>query len=156
GVAILDVFQAEELEFLRGNAGNLVRLFEAMFAEVEADVFQDVQRVEQGAGLKDQRQAIFIHHARFVDRFTFDEDVPFVGRFEANDVFEENTLAAAAGAHDDNHLAPPDFEVDSLEDREAAVALAQSLDADADALLRLRRWSGLAHFSKYSKKRVRK
>jgi hypothetical protein len=56
-------------------------------------------------------------------------------------MFQENTLATAARAHDDEDLAPLDPEVYAFENRLPAVALSQTADLDTNALLRL-----VAHF----------
>ena len=57
-----------------------------------------------------------LHHAGGLDGFAVDEDLAGIGRFEADDVFEQNALAAAARAHEDEDFAGPHLEVDALED----------------------------------------
>src|SRR5882672_837409 len=137
-VAVGDILKAEEFELLRGDSRDLVGLFEPVLAQVEPDIFDHVEGVKQRAGLKDERHAVLGHHAFSADGLAFDEDVAFIGRFEADDVFEQDALAAAAWPHDDEDLAALHFKVDALEHGGAAVAFAQALHADGDALLRRR------------------
>ena len=40
-----------------------------------------------------------------LDRLAFDQDFAGIGRFQADDVFEQNAFAAAAGPHDDENFA---------------------------------------------------
>ena len=65
---------------------------------------------------------------RATDRFAFDQDLAFIGCFQADDVLEQHAFAAAARAHDDEDFAALDLEVDALEHRHAGVALAQAAD----------------------------
>ena len=134
-VAVLDVLEAEKLELLVADAFDLLRRFQAMFGQVKPDVLADRQRVEQSARLKDHREAVFVHHARSLNGLAFNQDFAFVGCFQADDVFQQNALAAAAWSHDDENLAAIDLEIDALKDRMAGVTLAKSANLDADALL---------------------
>ena len=158
GRAVFDSFQAQEVQFLGGNALDLFRFFEAMFAQVEAHVLADGQRIEQGAGLKNHGQAIFVQHPGTVNGFSFDENVPCVGFFQADDVFKQDAFAAAAGTHDDKNLLPLDSKIDALQDQLAIITFAQSTDLDAHTSVRgrRRRIRGVAHFSKNMRKRVTK
>ncbi len=133
--AALHAFEAEKVELFRDDAIDFVGLFQAVFAQIKADVFPHGQGVEQGAGLKDHGQPVFVHHAGALDGLAFDQDVPFVGGFQPDDVFEQNAFATAAGAHDDEDFPALDLEVNPFEHRQALVALAQPADLHAHTLL---------------------
>jgi DNA-directed RNA polymerase subunit beta len=78
---------------------------EAMFRKIKPDVFAHGQRIEQRAGLKNHRQAVFVHDVGILDRFVVDEDFAGVGRLQSDHVLEQNALSAAARAHDDEDFA---------------------------------------------------
>ena len=105
-----------------------------MLAQIKPDVFADGERVEQRAGLKDHRHAVFGGDFRGLNRFPVDEDFAGVGRFKADEVFEQDALAAAARPHDDKNLAGLDLEINALEHFLAVKALAQPAHRESDAV----------------------
>ena len=141
-VHFLAALEPDELEFVGDDAGDLGAGLEAVLGEVEADVFADGQGAQQGTGLEDHGHAVFVHDPGRLDGFAFDENLAGIGGFEADDVFEEDALAAAAGTHDDKDFAAPDVEVDAVEDGFAAEGFAESPDGDVDAGIAL---EGFAH-----------
>src|SRR5260221_206951 len=150
---VLDPFQAQEIQFLGGNAVDFFGLFQAVLTQIEAHILADRQRIEQGPGLKNHGQAVLIHHALREDGLALEQDFALVRLFQADDVFEQHALAAAAGAHDDKNFLAFDRKLDPFQDQLAAVAFPQAADLAPDTGLG---WRVGAHFSKHIKKRVTK
>ena len=65
--------------------------------------------------------------------FAVDQDFAGVRRFEADEMLEQNTFAAAARSHDDKNFPGLDFEVNALEHFLAAKTFAQAAHLQADA-----------------------
>ena len=143
------VFQADGGQHFRDNFFNLFRRFEPVFRQIQTDVFADGERIEQRAGLEDERHAIFRRDFRRGERFAVDENFAGVRFFQADEMFEQNTLAAAARPHDDKNLAGLHFDVHALEHFLIGKTFAQAAHDEADAGIVV---LVLAHFSK---KRVR-
>src|SRR6185436_17035168 len=100
------------------------------------------------ARLEHHRQAVFVHHSGGLNRFAFDQNLTGIGSLQPDNVLEQHTLAAAAGAHDDENLPALDLEIDAFEHLLAAVALPQSLDFDPNTVLRRLGMEGfVAHLS---------
>jgi hypothetical protein len=152
-VAVFVVLEVDEFEFLADDFGDFGGRLEAMFAEVEADVFADGEGPEECAGLEDHGHAVFVGDARGLDGFAVEEDFAGVGAFEADEVFEEDAFAAAAGSHDDEYFAGVDVEVETFEDVLAAEAAVEAADLEIDAGV-VGSWA--VHRSKYMRNRVTK
>ena len=111
--------------------------FSRCSVEVKPDVFADGERIEQRAGLEDERHAVFGGDFRRLDGFAVDEDFAGVRRFQPDEVLEQNALAAAARPHDDENFAGLDVEINALEHFLAVKTLAQPAHLQADAGIRL-------------------
>ncbi len=94
-----------------------------MFGQVKPHVFADGERIEERAGLEDERHAVFGGDFRRLDGFAVDEDFARVGRFNPDEVLEQNAFAAAARTHDDEYFAGLDIEINALEHFLAVKAL---------------------------------
>ena len=114
-----------------------------MLGQIEADVLAHREGGKQRARLKDHGHAILVPHAGVLDRFALDEDFPGIGSFQADDMFEQDALAAAARPHDDEQFPRIDLEGDALEHLQRAKAPPQIADFQADALGMC---GGVAHF----------
>ena len=84
-------------------------------AQIKADIFAHGQRIEQRAGLEDHRHAVFGGDFRRLNGFAVDENFAGIRRFQADQMLEQNALAAAAGSHDDKDFAGLDLEINALE-----------------------------------------
>src|SRR6266436_5003965 len=135
GHFILGAFQAHDFEILGHDAGDLVARFEPMLGKIKSNVLAHGQGIKQGAGLKDHSHAVFAHDVLGSDGLVFNEDFARVRFFEADNVLEQDALAAATGAHDDEDFARLNLEVQALEHFLAVEALAQSAHSHAHALL---------------------
>src|SRR5262245_54440207 len=151
-ITVLLPLQPDDFELFLDDPGDFIGRLELMLGQVEANVFTDGQRIEQGAGLKDHGHAVFVHDAGRLDGFAFDEDFAVVGRFQSDEVFEQYAFATAARTHDDKDFPPLHLEVQSLEHRVAVETAAQPPHGDTDTLLRS--GSRSVHQSKYMRKRV--
>src|SRR4029077_5028177 len=69
------------------------------------------------------------------DLLALEEDAAALDRLQQVDAAEQGALAAAAGADDDDHLAPLHIEVDAVQHEVVAEALAHALEPDARAAL---------------------
>ena len=127
------VGEADIRQFLPHDGADLLRRFQPVFAEVEAHVFADGQGAQEGAGLEDEGHAVFGGDLRAGDGFAVDQDLAGIGRLEADEMFEQHALAAAAGPHDDEDLAGFDIEVEALEDFLSVKTLAQAAHHEADS-----------------------
>lgn len=103
--------------------------------QIETDVFRDGQRGEQRAGLEDHGHAVAGGDVRRLNRPACDEDFALVRLFEADNLPEQNGLAAAAGTHDDENFPGVDVEIYAFEHFVSAVALAKPADGQAHSLL---------------------
>jgi hypothetical protein len=90
------------------------------FAKGEGDIMADIHGVEEGAVLEEDSELAshgpelaFLEAGDFV---AIDDDGAFIGLEEADEVFEEDAFAAAAGADHDGALAAGDIEIDAAED----------------------------------------
>ena len=151
GHLFLRVLESHHLQLLGDNAGNLLRWFEPVFGEVEPDVLSDGKRVEQGARLEDHRHPVFAHDFGRLNGLAFDEDFAGIRLFQPDQVFEQDGLAAAAGAHDDEDFTALYVEIQSLQDLVPVKTLAQTAHPNADTTL-IR--GGTAHY--FNRIRVRR
>ena len=122
-----------------------------MLGEIEADVFPHCQRTEQGSRLEDHGQAISVHDPGRLDRLVLDPDVALIGGLEADEMLEQDALAAATRSHDHEDLASLDLEGQPFEDFLAIVALAEIAHRQAHATVGFR-----IHQSRCINNRVRK
>src|SRR5438128_12312123 len=83
--------------------------------------------------MKNYSLSLFVYHYVGLHRFPFNEDFSGVRRVQADEVFEQDGLAAAAGAHEDEDLAGMNVEVEPLEHFLPAKAFAQAPHLDTDA-----------------------
>ena len=105
GHLVHGVLEADGFQFFRDDAVDFLRRFQPVFGQIKPDIFADGQRIEQRAGLENQRHAVFGGDFRRFDGFAVDEDFPGVRRFQADEMLEQNAFAAAARPHDDKNFA---------------------------------------------------
>ena len=103
-----------------------------MFGQIEADVLANGERVEQRAGLKYQRHAVFRGDFRRGDWFAVDEDFTGVGGFQTDEVLEQNAFAGAARSHDDKNFAGLNREINAMQHFLAGKTFAQAAHHEAN------------------------
>ena len=125
--------QPDVLQFFGDDFFNFFRRLEPVFGQIQPDIFADGQRIEQRAGLEHQRHAVFRGDFRRADGFAVDEDFAGIRRFQADQVLEQNTFAAAARPHDDKNFAGPDFQINAVQHFLPAKTFVQAPHDEADA-----------------------
>ena len=84
--------------------------------------------------MEDHRHAVLVHDLGRLHRLTADEDFACIRLFQADEMLEQDGLAAAARAHDDEDFTGPDVKVEARQDLLAVETLAQPANLDAEAL----------------------
>ena len=69
-----------------------------------------------------------------MNRFVFNQDLTGIRIFKTDDLPEQDALAAAAGAHDDENLTRLNVEADSIEHLVFAEAFSQAPDFNPNIL----------------------
>ncbi len=120
GEFVLDAFEVNEFEGVM-NLVAALRFGECgVLDEWEGDVVSDGHGVKEGRELEEkadlEADGCQIAFAELIDPLLFDPDLAFARLQQADDVLEEDRLAAAARPHDDRGLAARDVDIDTIED----------------------------------------
>ena len=126
--------QADLGQRVDGQPLGLGQLHAAALDQAERDVLPDGQGVEQRGPLEQHAELGqhpgAIGTAQMDGRLAIDQDLAAVWTQQAQDAFQQDGLAAAGAADDDDALALLDLQIDALQHLLAAEGLAQALDDD--------------------------